>query len=94
MIIQLKEWQNGTTWHAAFVDKFLPHVSNSVLIARALGVPYDVYVKRVIEEFKPDHIQYIEDKGLVFFSWTKQSNMRKYKNQINKELREAGDIQV
>jgi hypothetical protein len=95
MIPQLKEWQSASgKWHAAYVDSFLPHINNSVLIARALGVSYDEYVKRVIRDFKPDYIQYIEDKGFVIFSWAKQGNMRKYKNQINKELRAAGGIQI
>lgn len=93
MIPQLKEWQGaGDEWHAAYIDNFYPHINNSVLIARALKMDYDKYIKMVLEKYKPDNIQYIKDKGIVFFSWNKQTPMRKYKNDINKMLREAGDF--
>ena len=94
MIIQLKEWQSGDKWRAAYTDKFLPHVNNSVLIARALNMPYDEYVKMVIEKYKPDDIQYIKDKGVTLFSWKSQVNMRRFKNDINKMLRAAGDFKI
>ena len=94
MIIQLKEWQSGDKWRAAYTDKVLPHVNNSVLIARALNMPYDEYVKMVIEKYKPDDIQYIKDKGVTLFSWKSQVNMRRFKNDINKMLRAAGDFKI
>jgi len=93
MIPQLKEWKGANDmWFAAYVDKFCPHIDNSVLIARALRIDYDKYIKMVIEKYKPDHIQYIERTGVVLFSWKSQTQMRKYKNNINKMLREAGDF--
>ena len=59
MIIQLKEWETPSgMWHAAFTDKFTPHVNNAVLIARMLKKPYNEYVSWVIEKYSPDWIEY------------------------------------
>ncbi len=53
--------------------------------ARALGMELDAYVEMLIRDFKPDHIAFTT---YLSFSWDKQADMRKYKNWINKRLRE------
>ena len=94
MIIQLKEWETPSgMWHAAFTDKFTPHVNNTVLIARMLKKPYNEYVSWVIEKYSPDWIGYSKKHGTVFFGWRSQVAMRKFKNEINAMLRQAGDFQ-
>ena len=94
MIIQLKEWETPSgMWHAAFTDKFTPHVNNAVLIARMLKKPYNEYVSWVIEKYSPDWIKYSKKHGTVFFGWRSQTAMRKFKNEINAMLRQAGDFQ-
>lgn len=58
--------------------------------ARALGMSLSDYVLWIINNFHPDHISFstVPENGLLLFSWNKQSDMRKFKNHINKKFRD------
>ena len=59
--------------------------------ARALKMELVDYVKWLIDNFHPDHIRFstVPENGLLLFSWNKQADMRKYKNTINRLLRQV-----
>ena len=41
------------------------------------------YIKWVIDNFHPDDITHSEDCSFVGWSWKNQTDMRRFKNQIN-----------
>lgn len=88
--IQLKEWQEEGSglWHAAYTDTFAAGVSNFALVAHGCGMTANEYTKWVIDNFSPDEVYYTKDYSTVFFAWKTQEKVRKYKNTVNKILRD------
>lgn len=86
MIVQFKEWKSSLGWTCAPVDSFSPNIDNWILPARALNISFDQYVNKVITDFKPDTVAFSTYFGCW---WKNQSDMRKFKNWVNKALREA-----
>ena len=84
----MSEWETASGWHCGCVDD-LAHGSNAwYLPARILDLTPAHYIQYVLKEFKPDNIYINKEKCLFFFSWKNQTDMRKFKNFINKKARE------
>jgi hypothetical protein len=83
MLYRMTEWQSPTgQWHCNCVDNLAKDSGHWIHPARILGMSPANYVEWTITNYHPI-IWYNEDCSLVFFSWDKQSDMRKYKNYIN-----------
>ena len=88
MVWQAEEWESVSGWHCGCV-KDLAHDSNAwYLPARILNLAPADYIKYMIDNFNPI-VHTNKDKCLIFFSWEKQADMRKFKNFINKKAREC-----
>ena len=88
MLYKCTEWQSASgIWYCEHTDSFPKDVQKWVVPARILGVSVDEFLKLLIEKFKPDHIYYSADGSFVSWGWSKQSEMRKFKNWINAESR-------
>lgn len=89
-ILKLDELeQNG--WWSCYYSKRVTSVWNMWYTpARALGLEPADYVQMVIDKFHPDKIIYSDkpEHLLVLFKWKKQSDMRVFKNWINKQFRD------
>ena len=88
MLYKCTEWQGASgIWYCEHTDSFPKDVQKWVVPARILGVSVDEFLKLLIEKFKPDQISYRKDGSFVSWGWSKQSEMRKFKNWINAESR-------
>lgn len=77
-------------WWSCYYSKRVTSVWNMWYApARALGLEPADYVQMVIDKFHPDKIIYSDkpEHLLVLFRWRKQSDMRVFKNWINKQFR-------
>lgn len=89
MLYKMTEWQSPTgKWHCNCVDNLATNGGHWTHPARILGMPLAEYVEWVITNYHPI-VWHNEDCSLVFFSWEKQSDMRKYKNYINAAARKV-----
>lgn len=83
MLYHMVEWQSPTgRWHCGCIDNLARNSGHWAHPASILGMPLVNYVEWVIINYHPI-VWHNEDCSLVFFSWDKQSDMRKYKNYIN-----------
>ena len=89
MLYKCEEWQSGSgLWHCGCMENLAGGSNEWYLPARILGLSPAAFVQYMIKEFNP-LVTANKEKGLVFFSWQKQADMRKYKNFINKKAREC-----
>lgn len=87
-IYNVSEWETVRGFHCGDVSD-LAHNSNAWWIpCRILGITPEDYVKMLIEQFKVDYLRYSIKDNILFFSWNNQTDMRKYKNFINKISKE------
>ena len=89
MLFHLDEWQSTGTkiWYCEHTSSYPQGVQKWVVPARILGLSVDDFLKMLIKDFKPDVITVKEDGSFVSWGWSKQSEMRKFKNFINSEAR-------
>jgi len=87
-LLRYSEWQGADNyWHCNDVED-LGHGSGYWWHpARMLGLTPAAYVEKIIKEFNPI-VYHNEDCSFVSFSWRKQSDMRRFKNWLNKEARD------
>ena len=89
MIWKMTEWKSASgRWHCNCVDDLAGSAGLWYTPARILDLTPATYIQYVIDNFKPDQISVDKEKCLVFFSWNNQTNMRKFKNFLNKKARE------
>lgn len=87
MLWVAKEWQGSSgKWYCGCVDKLGSDSGAWFIPARILGWDPADYIEYVIKNFNPN-VYYNKEKCLVFFSWEKQADMRRYKNWINAAAR-------
>ena len=90
-LLRYEEWNIGEQWYCGDHTEF-PHKGSICSLwwapARMLNMSLDDYVKMLIEEFKVDKIKYFEDTDVLVYSWSSQSQMRIFKNWINRKARE------
>ena len=89
MLYKQTEWESESGWHCGCVDNLGKNSNAWYLPARILGLNPADYIKFIIKNYKPDNIWVDSEKYLVFFSWKNQSDMRLFKNFINKKAREC-----
>ena len=89
MLFHLDEWQSTGTkiWYCEHTSSYPQGVQKWVVPARILGLSVDDFLRMLIKDFKPDVITVKEDGSFVSWGWSKQSEMRKFKNFINSEAR-------
>ena len=89
MLYKMTEWQSQTgKWHCNCVENLAGNGGYWAHPARILGMELSAYVKWVIDTYNPE-VYYNEEKCLVFFSWSNQAQMRKFKNYINAAARKV-----
>ena len=91
-LFKLAEWESNGKWHCGDIEDLANDSNVWWLPARMLGMSPAEYLKWVIETFKPDDVYYSKDVSFVGWSWTKQSNMRIYKNKLNALARQKNFI--
>lgn len=84
----MDEWEICGKWYCGNISDLGNFSGFWAYPARMLDLTPAQYLKKVIEEFKPDNIFYSDDFSFVGWSWNKQSDMRKFKNWINKTARD------
>ena len=87
MLYRCEEWESPTGWHCNCVINLAGGSSIWYLPARILNISPAAFVELMITEYNAN--AFIDkEKCLVFFTWQKQSDMRRWKNFINKKARE------
>ena len=87
-ILKLAEFNDGWgNWHCA--DNTTVNSAYWWLIPRMLKMELPDYVKWLKETYCPDKITYTAKGHVLIYSWRNQSQMRKFKNYINKKARET-----
>lgn len=88
MLYRLEEWQGASgVWYCEHTSSFPANVEKWVIPARVLNMSVDDFLRMLIKDFKPDVITVKKDGSFVSWGWSKQSEMRKFKNFINSEAR-------
>ena len=88
MLYRLEEWQGASgIWYCEHTSSFPANVEKWVIPARVLNMSVDDFLRMLIKDFKPDVITIKKDGSFVSWGWSKQSEMRKFKNFINSEAR-------
>lgn len=89
MILKLTEWQSESgAWHCADVSALAAGSSRWEHQPRIWQLSPVDWVKMMIETYHATVT--IFDSGMVYFYWDKQSDMRKYKNDTNRRVRDIG----
>ncbi len=90
--MKFSEWENAGRWYCADTSDLIHDSSAWWLPCRALGVSPADFVKLLAENFKCSHISWYPEtrtgNGILIYSWDNQSDMRKFKNYINKIARD------
>lgn len=90
MVYKMTEWQGGSgIWHCNDVSDLGHGKGAWYYAAAALNISPVDFVKLVIEKFNADKIYWNEETGFFSYGWTKQANMRKFKNWFNAESRKC-----
>lgn len=89
MLYHLDEWQSTGTkiWYCEHTSSYPQGVQKWVIPARVLNMSVDDFLRMLIKDFKPDVITVKKDGSFVSWGWSKQSEMRKFKNFMNSEAR-------
>ena len=88
MLYQLKDFQAQSGKHYITCEDLLgkpgPHWH---IPARILGIELDEFVKLLAVKYKATIVSYNKENKFLLFSLDKQSECRKYKNDINAQAR-------
>ena len=89
MLFHLDEWQSTGTkiWYCEHTSSYPQGVQKWVVPARVLNMSVDDFLRMLIKDFKPDVITVKKDGSFVSWGWSKQSEMRKFKNWMNAKSR-------
>ena len=82
-LYKLSEWEICGSWYCGDVEELGKGSNYWWLPARMLGMTPADYIKWVIDNFKPDNVRHSEDCSYVGWSWKSQTEVRKFKNQMN-----------
>lgn len=90
ILYRLEEWQSasGRYWHCEHTSSFPKGVQKWVVPARLLNMPVDKFIEWLFKNYKPDMFYHNKDCSFCSWGWKSQTQMRKYKNYINKIARE------
>lgn len=88
-LYRLEEWCGASgVWYCEHISEVSEKITKWVVPARLLGMDPADFLQWLIKEYKPDNFFHNEDYSFVGWGWSSQSQMRKYKNMINKIARE------
>lgn len=83
-LLHYDEWQGGSgVWYCNDTSDLCSVRALWWAPARMMNISPAEYVKWLIENFKPDHVSYNEERDVLIYSWDKQSDMRAFKNRLN-----------
>lgn len=86
-IYKMEEWQSGSgNWYCNDTSDLGKGSGLWWHPARILGMTAADFITLLVKEYHVDNIQF---NNILIYSWKKQSDMRKFKNFINKKAREA-----
>lgn len=87
-LYRMEEWydQYSDTYHCN--DVYVKGGGVWWLVPRMLQMNPAEYIKMLVEVYHADLV-YFKDKSVLLMSWKNQSEMRKFKNWVNKKAREA-----
>lgn len=89
-VYKMEEWQDACgQWHCNCVSNLANNSGVWWHPARILGLELDEYIKWLMKNYPPSRIHHNESCSVVFYSWDKQANMRKFKNFINAQARKV-----
>lgn len=89
-IMKMDEWQGGSgLWYCADTTDLGHDSAYWYHAPAALGISGDTFVQKLVNEFHCDHISYNKERDVLVYAWTKQADMRKFKNYINKIFRDV-----
>jgi hypothetical protein len=87
-IWRAEEWQDESGyWHCNDTSNLVKGSSAWWHASRILGVTPAEFIKKLVNEYHPDKLYHSDDCSLVYWSWEKQQDMRKYKNAMNAAAR-------
>ena len=88
-LYKLTEFQGSSGfWYASDIEDLGNGSGAWYLPARMLGITPAAWIKKVIDDFKPDNVFHSDSCDFIGFSWKSQAQMRVYKNWVNKVARE------
>jgi hypothetical protein len=88
-VLKLSEWQDDIgRWHCADISNLGNNSATWWYIPRLLNISLDNYIKLLKNDFNVSYITFFERTQMVYFYWDSQSDMRKFKNFINRKARE------
>ena len=83
------EWEGGGLWFCADTSDLVHDSSNWYVPCRVLGVSPAEFVRLLKEKYNCDIIKWTaEEPCMLFYCWSNQSDMRKFKNDVNKAARD------
>lgn len=90
-ILKYEEWECAGNWYCS-ATKEVGKIGNLWYTpARAMGMELVDFVELLIKEFKPTRIKFTDgpNGSVLHYSWKSQADMRKFKNWLNKQMREV-----
>lgn len=92
MLYTLKDFESGAkgTFYVHCEDLIGRPGPHWHIPARILGIELDEFVKLLAVKYKATIVSYNKENKFLLFSWDKQSEARKYKNDINAQARKKG----
>lgn len=82
------EWQGSSgNWYVNDVTDLASEKSKWWYPARVMNISLVDYIKILKEDFKVDFMKYFWENDILIFSWKSGVYARKYKNWINKEMK-------
>lgn len=88
MIYKMIEWQSGNgNWCCNCVDNFAGGSGEWYLPARVLKISPAEFITLLLSKYKPDHFHFNKEKCFCHWSWSSQTAMRRFKNDINAAAR-------
>ena len=90
---QLKLWQNESgRWSVAYVDKFRTDIDNFMIPCKAMNMQPAAFIQYVLEKYPNTFVFGRADGTFFSFYWEEdnEATARKYKNDMNKIIRQSG----
>lgn len=87
-IFKLTEWNDVTgRWFCANVDDLGKGSSSWTHLLKITGKAPTEFVTSLVKDYKADSVSYLPEKNVLTYSWKNQTEMRVFKNEINRKAR-------
>lgn len=88
-LYKMSEWQSPTgKWYCNDIEDLSGIAGLWWIPARLLNIPLVDFVSMLVYEYNA-MVSYNIERDVLIYSWDKQSEMRRFKNYINKKARET-----